>query len=317
MTRIDSPVTATTTAPGASTNGSGSARSTRSAWRSVWHRMTMRIGTGFDVHALVAGRPLVLGGVTIPHPRGLAGHSDADVLLHAIADALLGALALGDLGAHFPDSDAALARTPTAACCCVTSSRWSPRAAMASATSTPRSSRRRRSSRRSSRRCARTSPPTSTATSTRVSIKATTTERLGFTGRGEGIAAEAVVLVAPREVNAAAVGSQRTAARAPRCRRPRAAGDRTSAVQARDAVDDRKPESRAGRAVGARRGFGRARERLLQALDLVRRDAGTAIGDVDARHAARAPRSRPRPAARRRRARCRRDWRRAARWRSA
>ena len=68
--------------------------------------MTMRIGTGYDVHALVEGRPLVLGGVTIPHPRGLAGHSDADVLLHAIADALLGALALGDLGAHFPDSDA-------------------------------------------------------------------------------------------------------------------------------------------------------------------------------------------------------------------
>ena len=68
--------------------------------------MTMRIGTGFDVHALVPGRALILGGVTIPHPRGLAGHSDADVLLHAIADALLGALALGDLGAHFPDSDA-------------------------------------------------------------------------------------------------------------------------------------------------------------------------------------------------------------------
>ena len=67
--------------------------------------MTMRIGNGFDVHALVAGRPLVLGGVTIPHDRGLAGHSDADVLLHAIADAILGALALGDIGAHFPDTD--------------------------------------------------------------------------------------------------------------------------------------------------------------------------------------------------------------------
>jgi len=65
----------------------------------------MRIGNGFDVHALVAGRPLVLGGVTIPHDRGLLGHSDADVLLHAITDALLGALALGDLGAHFPDTD--------------------------------------------------------------------------------------------------------------------------------------------------------------------------------------------------------------------
>ncbi len=66
----------------------------------------MRVGFGYDAHRLVEGRPLVLGGVTIPHDKGLAGHSDADVLLHAIADALLGAAALGDLGAHFPDSDA-------------------------------------------------------------------------------------------------------------------------------------------------------------------------------------------------------------------
>ncbi len=65
----------------------------------------MRIGFGYDAHRLVEGRPLVLGGVTIPHEKGLAGHSDADVLLHAIADALLGAAALDDLGAHFPDTD--------------------------------------------------------------------------------------------------------------------------------------------------------------------------------------------------------------------
>jgi 2-C-methyl-D-erythritol 2,4-cyclodiphosphate synthase len=65
----------------------------------------MRIGIGYDVHRLVPGRPLVLGGVTIPHDTGLAGHSDADVLLHALADALLGAAALGDLGSHFPDTD--------------------------------------------------------------------------------------------------------------------------------------------------------------------------------------------------------------------
>jgi 2-C-methyl-D-erythritol 2,4-cyclodiphosphate synthase len=64
-----------------------------------------RIGFGYDVHRLVEGRPLVIGGVTIPHERGLAGHSDADVLLHAVADALLGAAALGDIGAHFPDTD--------------------------------------------------------------------------------------------------------------------------------------------------------------------------------------------------------------------
>lgn len=65
----------------------------------------MRIGYGYDVHQLVQGRPLVIGGVTIPFPKGLAGHSDADVLLHAIIDALLGACALGDIGQHFPDTD--------------------------------------------------------------------------------------------------------------------------------------------------------------------------------------------------------------------
>ena len=68
--------------------------------------MNLRIGEGWDVHALVAGRPLVLGGVTVPFHLGLMGHSDADVLLHAITDALLGAAALGDIGRHFPDTDA-------------------------------------------------------------------------------------------------------------------------------------------------------------------------------------------------------------------
>ena len=65
----------------------------------------MRIGIGYDVHALAAGRPLVLGGVRVPHDRGLVGHSDADVLTHALVDALLGAAALGTIGEHFPDSD--------------------------------------------------------------------------------------------------------------------------------------------------------------------------------------------------------------------
>jgi 2-C-methyl-D-erythritol 2,4-cyclodiphosphate synthase len=68
--------------------------------------MGYRIGSGMDVHQLVEGRTLVIGGVTIPHPKGASGHSDADVLLHAICDALLGALALGDIGTHFPDTDA-------------------------------------------------------------------------------------------------------------------------------------------------------------------------------------------------------------------
>ena len=66
----------------------------------------MRIGFGYDVHRLVEGRPLILGGVEVPHETGLAGHSDADVLLHAITDALLGAAALGDIGSHFPDTEA-------------------------------------------------------------------------------------------------------------------------------------------------------------------------------------------------------------------
>ncbi len=69
--------------------------------------MKLRIGEGWDTHALVVGRPLVLGGVTVPHSHGLAGHSDADVLAHAITDALFGAAALGDIGRHFPDIDAA------------------------------------------------------------------------------------------------------------------------------------------------------------------------------------------------------------------
>ena len=69
--------------------------------------VNFRIGEGWDVHALVPGRPLVIGGITLPHPMGLLGHSDADVLLHAITDAVLGAAGLGDIGTHFPDTDAA------------------------------------------------------------------------------------------------------------------------------------------------------------------------------------------------------------------
>lgn len=68
--------------------------------------MNLRMGEGWDVHALVPGRPLMLGGVQVPHDHGLLGHSDADVLLHAITDAILGAAALGDIGRHFPDTDA-------------------------------------------------------------------------------------------------------------------------------------------------------------------------------------------------------------------
>ena len=78
--------------------------------------MNMRIGEGWDVHALVPGRALVIGGVTIEHPLGLLGHSDADVLLHAITDAILGAAALGDIGTHFPDTDPPSAAPIRSAC---------------------------------------------------------------------------------------------------------------------------------------------------------------------------------------------------------
>jgi 2-C-methyl-D-erythritol 2,4-cyclodiphosphate synthase len=156
-----------------------------------------RIGTGFDVHALVEGRPLVVGGVKIPHSRGLAGHSDADVLLHAIADAMLGALAMGDLGAHFPDSDARYenadsrdllrhvmslvdARGYEIGNVDATIVAQAPKVAPFVAAM--------RANVAADLRC----------DIERVSIKATTTERLGFTGREEGIAAQAVVLLASR-----------------------------------------------------------------------------------------------------------------------
>jgi len=154
----------------------------------------VRVGTGFDVHAFAGGRPLVLGGVTIPHERGLAGHSDADALLHAVCDALLGAAALGDIGHHFPDSDPAYRGMPslellrrTAAlvadagwrahqvdsCLLAEAPRVAPyrdlmRRAIAGALGIPEE---------------------------RVGVKATTTEGLGFIGRREGIAAHAVCLL--------------------------------------------------------------------------------------------------------------------------
>lgn len=153
----------------------------------------MRIGHGFDVHAFEAGRPLVLGGVTIEHPRGLAGHSDADVVAHAIADALLGAAALGDLGKHFPNTSewqgssgaAILAATSSIlrgaghevvnvdATVVAEEPRLSPHvqamvAKISAALGIP---------------------------SSFVSVKVTSSDGLGFTGRGEGVACFAVALV--------------------------------------------------------------------------------------------------------------------------
>ena len=163
--------------------------------------MTMRVGNGFDVHALVAGRPLILGGVTIPHDRGLAGHSDADVLLHAIADAILGALALGDIGRHFPDTDPrwrgadsrALLRHVYAL---AVTAGWEignvDATVLAQAPKIAPHVPAMRANLAFDLNC----------DETRVSVKATTTERLGFTGREEGIAALATVLLQLRDRNA-------------------------------------------------------------------------------------------------------------------
>lgn len=157
-------------------------------------QLDMRIGQGFDVHALVPGRKLIIGGVHIPHDRGLAGHSDADVLLHAVCDALLGAAALGDIGTHFPDTDAryrgadsrALLR---AAASLVRAGNW--RIANVDTTivaQAPRMAPHIEAMR------GNIAADLGIAMSA-VSVKAKTTERLGFTGRGEGIAAEAVALL--------------------------------------------------------------------------------------------------------------------------
>ncbi|MDA8417199.1 MAG: 2-C-methyl-D-erythritol 2,4-cyclodiphosphate synthase [Betaproteobacteria bacterium] len=154
----------------------------------------MRIGQGFDVHALVPGRRLIIGGVHIPHERGLAGHSDADVLLHAICDALLGAAALGDIGQHFPDTDPTWKNADSRqllrhvyqlvrergyrvgnldATIIAQAPRMAPHLpTMLTYLSTDLN-----------------------CSPTCLNLKATTTEQLGFTGRGEGIAAQAVCLL--------------------------------------------------------------------------------------------------------------------------
>lgn len=155
----------------------------------------MRIGQGFDVHALVPGRKLIVGGVEIPFDRGLAGHSDADVLLHAITDALLGAAALGDIGRHFPDTDPAYRGAD---------SRVLLRAAMTKVGAAGYSVANVDATIIAEQPKMAPHIPAMIACIAadlglkpgQVNVKAKTTERLGFTGRGEGIAAEAVVLLA-------------------------------------------------------------------------------------------------------------------------
>jgi 2-C-methyl-D-erythritol 2,4-cyclodiphosphate synthase len=159
--------------------------------------MSIRIGNGFDVHALAAGRKLVLGGVTIPHDRGLDGHSDADVLLHAIADAILGALASGDIGSHFPDADprwkdadsrvllrhvAGLAGAQGFAIGNLDTTVIAQAPKLAPHVPQMRAN----------------IAADLACDVAQVSVKATTTERLGFAGREEGIAALATVLLFAR-----------------------------------------------------------------------------------------------------------------------
>jgi 2-C-methyl-D-erythritol 2,4-cyclodiphosphate synthase len=159
--------------------------------------MTMRIGNGFDVHALVEGRRLVLGGVTIPHDRGLDGHSDADALLHAICDAVLGALALGDLGAHFPDSDPRWKGADSRVLLRHVAGLAAARGWAVGNVDTTVIAQAPKLAPHVAAMIANIAADLG-CDAAQVSVKATTTERLGFAGRGEGIAALATVLLIRR-----------------------------------------------------------------------------------------------------------------------
>ena len=157
----------------------------------------MRIGQGSDVHALVAGRKLIIGGVTIPFGKGLAGHSDADVLVHAVCDALLGAAALGDIGRHFPDTDPKYANADSRAFLREVAAKVREAGyAIANLDATLHAE------------APKMAPHIGAMIANlasdlglpagRVNVKAKTAERLGAIGRGEGIAAEAIVLLESR-----------------------------------------------------------------------------------------------------------------------
>ena len=154
----------------------------------------MRIGTGFDVHAFKPGRRLVLGGVEIPHPCGLEGHSDADVLLHAIADALLGAAAERDIGYHFPDTDPAWAGVSSLILLAETGEILARRGfSIVNIDSTVIAQEPKLAPYVEKMRA--NIAQTLKIPLERVAVKATSTEHLGFTGRSEGIAAQAACLL--------------------------------------------------------------------------------------------------------------------------
>lgn len=154
----------------------------------------MRIGQGYDVHAFGEGEKIVIGGVVIPHSRGLVAHSDGDVLLHALCDALLGAAALGDIGKHFPDTDIQYRNADSRALLRMVYARvkakgW--RLVNADMTIIAQAPRMANHIPHMVERIAADLE----ASVEQINVKATTTERLGFTGREEGIAAQAVVLL--------------------------------------------------------------------------------------------------------------------------
>jgi 2-C-methyl-D-erythritol 2,4-cyclodiphosphate synthase len=154
----------------------------------------IRIGHGFDVHAFAENRKLIVGGVEIPYPLGLAGHSDADVLLHAICDALLGAAGLGDIGRHFPDTSAEFKGIDSRILLRRVAEQLHERGWRAGNVDATIIAQAPKMAPHIARMAAHIADDLGIAID-RVNVKATTTEKLGFTGRGEGIAAEAVCLI--------------------------------------------------------------------------------------------------------------------------
>lgn len=154
----------------------------------------MRVGQGFDVHQLVAGRKLIIGGVEIPYDKGLLGHSDADVLLHAICDALLGAAALGDIGRHFSDADAKYKDIDSRVLLRETARMVANEGFRIGNVDATIIAQAPKMAPHIAQMVQNIASDLGIAMNA-VNVKATTTEKLGYTGRGEGIAAQAVVLL--------------------------------------------------------------------------------------------------------------------------
>lgn len=156
----------------------------------------MRIGHGFDAHRFGAGSHVTIGGVRIPHEKGLEAHSDGDVLVHAICDALLGAAGLGDIGRHFPDSDPQYRGIDSRLLLRRVRDALAERGLRVSNLDATVVAQAPRMGPHIPLMCANLAQDMGVAAE-RVNVKATTTERMGYTGRGEGIAAHAVVLLVP------------------------------------------------------------------------------------------------------------------------